>query len=233
MKNMKLFTIAITLIILISCNKKIEQVNSTIDPFMVKMEQYQMEENPSTKKMMYRLFSENEKARFWKSHFEIALKKEKFSKVGSQLLIKEIMNIVQPEIFIEGSNENNLSKAYYMPIWTSKAEKLLNNSEIAELVYFNYWDLPQHIYNSNNKEIIKRKIALLDPDAEKPVDCFCHVNQNGFSCRKTEIDIGIPNTGFKIVEGKCEQAQVSCSQSDYGCGWLWGFSCNGSHCNFG
>lgn len=219
------FIIAITLM---NCTKKMETQIIDHSGFELKILKYQNEANPGIKKIIYRLFTETEKVKFWKMHFKLALQKQSYTSNQSAVnLIHDLDNMINEEMFIDGSKANYLSKAYYMPLWLKKAESVLNKNQIGELVYTNYLDevKPEIIH----PEQIKKQNTMLGSGPEVVADCFCHVGETGFSCKRT--DIGFPS-GVTVKIGICEQA-YACNSANSGCGWFWLSSCDGGHCNFG
>lgn len=213
---------------LMNCSKKVETQTSEQTDFEIKLFKYQNEDNPGVRKIIYRLFTETEKVKFWKTHFKLALQKESYaSNEAAVSLIHDLDNMIKPEMFIDGSNANYISKAYFMPLWLKKAETVLDKNQIGELVYANFLDEIKPV--TVKPEQIKKQITMLGSGPEIVADCFCHVGETGFSCKRT--DIGFPS-GVTVKIGICEQA-YACNSSNSGCGWFWLSSCDGGHCNFG
>lgn len=80
----------------------------------------------------------------------------------------------------------------------------------------------------NTKPISQKLTYRYSDDPPPPPDCFCHVGNFGYSCKKWSY--GFPS-GITVEYGLCESGS-SCGGSGAGCGLLWLESCYGGHCNF-
>lgn len=225
----KYFSLILTIsVLLLSCTKKIETITPKQSEFEMKLLKFQNEDNPGVKKIIYRLFTAQDKVKFWKTHFNLALQNQPYlrSEIAKDL-IQELNKMINPEMFIDGTNSNSLSKAYYMPVWLKKAELVLTKNQINELVFSNFLDIQKP--TTIGQDQIKKQVTKLGDGPEIVADCFCHVGETGFSCKKTTI--GFPS-GVTVTIGICEQA-YACNSSSSGCGWFWLSTCDGGHCNFG
>ena len=222
-------TMLLVLIILTGCSKNHDSKSETENAYRLKVVKFQNQEDPGLKKMLYRLFSSEEKLMFWKEHISISLQKESYKTNPKAIaLIHELENMLSKEMFEDGSSANSISSAYFKPIWLKNAETVFTSKQIGELVYSNFLD-KQNIIKSNTTIARNAQTVIVKtPNFEKLVNCFCEVGETGFSCKKTEI--GFPS-GVTVTIGICERANP-CEEHS-GCGWFWAYDCNGGHCNFG
>jgi hypothetical protein len=157
-------------------------------------------------KQMYSAMTAEEKYNIWIDH--LTAMQGRFSGNSQQeALILQLKGKLSPGVFTDDSHDQIVFMNYYTPQWMGYAKQVFNDKEIYDLVFENK-NLPYE-------------------ESSTP-DCFCHVGNSGYSCKKWSI--GFPS-GVTVEYGMCENA-YACNYSRRGCGFLWVESCNGSHCNY-
>ena len=208
------------------CNKvglNLQTVNTR--NYEILLSRVKNESNSQLQKLYYATFTNEEKLKFWKDHFLIAISKKNYISNPDKIdLITELNNNLKKEIFDLNSDARNIFLTYIIPTWLKKSENIFSKEEVSELLLYNYQVNSIEVLQDSGK--IKNN-ALPD---EPSVDCFCHVGNTGYTCK--QLSMGFPS-GVSIKYGVCEEASNKCKTTTFGCGILWAESCTGSHCNFG
>lgn len=223
MKKTKFFLLA-TITIILGCSKSDPQAISNPTkqkPVIAKashaaIEKFKEERNLETSRQMYLGMSASERHQVWLDHFTDYKRNSNVSTDSRKMeLIGDLEAALSTGIFENGvRNATDVFINYTLPKWTKKAEKVFSPIEIYDLMFENRVTEPVTEIGSVGSPI---------------AECFCHVGNNGYSCKL--VKAGIPS-GLEIINGVCEFT-VDCKSSRVGCGALWLSSCNGSHCNFG
>ena len=166
---------------------------------------------------MFNLLTASEKYELWYEHL-LDAKDQFFHEQDKVDMIDYLLSNMDSSIFIANSYENDVFTNYFVPIWIDSAKNFFSDLEIYDLTF----DVTAEVIGEEETE------EFMPPD-DGPVNCFCHVGNTGYSCKK--ISIGFPS-GITIQYGVCEQGHSSCNSSSLGCGFLWLQSCNGNHCSF-
>ena len=131
-------------------------------------------------------------------------------------LINDLMANLEVSLFNNNSSKSDIFSNYFIPIWRKNAKNVFTEFELYDLAF----------------EPSADPVGNVTAPPELPggiANCFCHVGESGFSCRK--VSVGFPS-GITITNGVC-QLVGDCTYSHPGCGWFWLSSCSGNHCNFG
>jgi hypothetical protein len=206
MKMKNLLLITILTVLFTSCNKDYNILSN--DSNNLRIEKYNFTKNIEAKKLIYSELKSDEKYKIWINHFDEKITYYKNNSKKTKLIVK-LKSLLVKNIFINNSKESRIFKSYSWPIWLNEAKNLLSDKEIYELAY-----------ETNSTEII-------DVIDNQPVDCFCHVGNQGYSCKT--YTVGFPTVVVNI--GICV-AGASCNGKSNGCGLLFLESCNGANCSF-
>lgn len=160
---------------------------------------------------IYNQLSADEKFSYWDAHLRFCEDSLAAGFPEKASAIASLRGSLKTSIFEDESDAATVFLNYTLPVWLTNAEKVLTEVEIFELTMQNKF-LP-------NVNIV--------PEVDN-AECFCHVGNKGYSCKKMEL--GFPS-GVTITYGICE-APDPCEGSRRGCGFLWLQSCSGGHCNF-
>jgi len=206
MKRKNLLLLTILTILVTSCNKDYNFMPNNLNNSRI--EKYYSTKNIEAQKLIYSELNSFEKYKIWIYHFDEKIRQ--FSNNSKKRsIIAKLKSLMVHSIFIQNSKESRIFKSYSWPIWVKEAQNVLSNKEIYELVY-----------ETNSSEVI-------DVIDNQPVECFCHVGNQGYSCKT--YTIGFPTIEVHI--GLCV-AGGSCNGSTKGCGLLFLESCNGANCAF-
>jgi hypothetical protein len=220
MKPIICFQFFILFFLLIGCSKNVNYNNEALtnSESIRKINSF---DNLSAKKQVYSLLTSEVKFDLWVEHIDRLMAGSMIAQNNQKKeLIKELRSFITKEIFENNSKEKEVVLSYYAPKWLAKAEKVFTGKEVYEIVYDNVFFAPVKI-NANSKG------NLLAAVPSEEVDCFCHVGNSGYSCKK--LVITLPP---EVTYGICEQGSLPCKNSSNGCGFLFLESCNGNHCNF-
>lgn len=202
---MRIIFILVSLtIIIFSCNK--ENVIEFNNYQNLQFEKYNATSNFEIKKLIYSQLDPEDRYKIWINHFDNVIK---LNPPPKSTIILKLRSLINMGMFRENSEERLIFLNYEYPIWIKEAKAILTDQEIYNLVY-----------EATNT-------ATVADGGNQPVECFCHVGNNGFSCKT--YTIGFPTMEMNI--GLCV-AGATCTGSKYGCGVLFLESCNGANCAF-
>jgi hypothetical protein len=192
-------------ILISSCSKE-DEIKNGPPPEVTAL---QLAARDGARDQVYVQMSSQEKYDLWKQHFKY-LKDDLRSDPDKVVSIENLESCLTVKLFEPESDERATFLAVTLPGWIEKVKGIFSDEELFEVIMENR----------------AAPVVPVQTDIHTP-DCFCHVGNNGYKCKKIKLSIP-PSLDY----GVCEQGSTVCDYSRYGCGALWLESCNGSHCSF-
>ncbi|MEK7226851.1 MAG: bacteriocin fulvocin C-related protein [Bacteroidota bacterium] len=219
---MKKITLCLFAIVtaLLGCQKNNTLERKSSEKPNIQLERLSTASDFEVQKQIFNLMAPSERYSLWDGHLQNA--KNQFTNTNESkkvALIEELLAAISVSVFDNTSTANSIFENYFLPTWQSKADTTFSAMELFDLTYdptedtIGYRTAPPEIGG--------------EPGGGPSPKCFCHAGTSGLSC--TKLVITIPPS---ITFGTCERTNAYCKESDYGCGRLWLWSCDGNHCQY-
>jgi hypothetical protein len=172
------------------------------------------------KQIAYNTMTASEKYQYWLERIEEYIAFHSFD--GLQLSLLDHLSTSLSETVFLNQDQQEIYKNNFLNDWLVQANNIIGDYHLAGI-----GDLlsdPATDVDSNNKYA---------PDGEnEPPDCICNLNSE-WTCRKRQLTVSIPPS-YTVVYGICQFVQTNgpCTVSNWGCGFLGLWNCNGNHCQF-
>ncbi|MBK8141671.1 MAG: bacteriocin fulvocin C-related protein [Chitinophagaceae bacterium] len=233
-KRLLLVSLAIlSIILLISCQKskdhnnsrKENKTNETENPIFTETEDLDRFYG-SEKIEAYNAMSDSAKYLYWKNRLKEYIDSNYFNCDNTQLTaLTELIDTLSFEVYTDSSTRAAFV-LNYLEDWLTDNEALLDDHQVR------FGDLLSDPESSIDDQP-QGKYAPFDiggGEIEGTPKCICSLGSS-YTCRK--VSVGFPS-GVTVTYGVCESSAQhnTCNTSNYGCGFLGLWSCNGNHCQF-
>jgi len=219
MKKQKFLFVLLTLLIA-GCSKTAIVETARDEPLTADITQLRTEADPESRIQFFNLLSAQERFDLWQQHLTRA--RDQFVNAGitaKYLLVEKLLSNISVTLFSDKAGvELDVFLNFFAPTWKDHAQKVFTEQELYDLTFDPFAE----------KIGVRPAPPEIGTTPDPIPSCFCHVGTSGYACRK--ISVGFPS-GVTITNGICEFVG-DCRYNRRGCGFLWLYSCNGSHCNF-
>lgn len=219
MKNIKhLFLIATIVSMVISCKKSKTDMSLNEE----EISRHVIDDMKGEEKQVaYNTMTASEKYLYWKDRIDDYTAAHSFD--SHQLtLINELLNSLSETVF-SNQDQQEIYKNNFLNDWLVQATTTIGDYHLTGI---------GDLFSDPGTDV--------DPDSKYPVDgggttippCICNLNSD-WTSRKRKVTVSVPPS-YTVEYGICEyiQANGNCEETNWGCGFLGLWSCNGNHCQF-